>query len=149
MDSGEGDGMASAEVSGGTPDYSVAWTSFGTPANPDSLSQGLYTVTVTDANGCIAAESFTVGVDRIGEFEIIDGSVYPVPVGDVLNIRLTSPLYTDALVHVHDAQGRVLMTDVVRQGNQFLALDAASWSAGVYTIQLSTEGARASWSFVK
>ena len=149
MDSGEGDGMASAEVSGGTPDYSVAWTSFGTPANPDSLSQGLYTVTVTDANGCIAAESFTVGVNRIGEFEIIDGSVYPVPVGDVLNIRLTSPLYTDALVHVHDAQGRVLMTDVVRQGNQFLALDAASWSAGVYTIQLSTEGARASWSFVK
>ena len=32
---------------------------------------------------------------------------------------------------------------------QLLVLDAASWNAGVYTIQISNEEARASWSFVK
>ncbi|MDF3025694.1 MAG: gliding motility-related protein, partial [Fluviicola sp.] len=49
---------------GGTPGYTYDWT----PGNPTGdgtvsvtgLAAGTYTVTVTDANGCVASQSFTV-----------------------------------------------------------------------------------------
>jgi len=151
-DSGAGDGQADATVSGGTPDYTIVWNNMtGMEANPDSLSGGLYTATVTDANGCTASASLTVTVevDGIEELTALEGSVFPVPVGDVLNVRLATPLMGDARVDVRDVQGRLVATAQMRQNEQLLVLDAASWNAGVYTIQISTEEARASWSFVK
>ena len=149
LDSGAGDGQATHEVTGGTPDYTVVYSTFGVAANPDSLSQGLYTATVTDANGCDAAASFTVEADQVAELATVEGSIFPVPVGDVLNVRLERPLAESAQIQVLDAQGRIVMAKVIRQGEQVLALDATSWSTGLYNIQLTTKGARASWSFVK
>ena len=149
LDSGAGDGQATHEVTGGTPDYTVVYSTFGVAANPDSLAQGLYTATVTDANNCQAAFSFTVEADQVAELATVEGSIFPVPVGDVLNVRLERPLAESAQIQVLDAQGRIVMAKVIRQGEQVLALDATSWSTGLYNIQLTTKGARASWSFVK
>ena len=62
------DGTATASVSGGTPDlqgeYAYEWNTV--PAQFDSIAIGLtalqtYTVTVTDANGCIHIDSITIG----------------------------------------------------------------------------------------
>ena len=88
-------------------------------------------------------------VDGIEEFNALGGAIFPVPVGDELNIRLASPLTADAVVEVRDVQGRLIATTSMRHNQQQLKLDASTWNAGIYTIQLTTEGARASWSFVK
>lgn len=49
-------------TSGGNGGFIYAWTSnLGNTANPTNLDQGSYTVTVTDAKGCTASASFTVG----------------------------------------------------------------------------------------
>ena len=56
------DGSVSVSVSGGTGNYTYAWAPSGaTTANVTGLAAGLYTVTVTDANGCIATASQSVG----------------------------------------------------------------------------------------
>ena len=150
VDSGAGDGQAEATVTGGTPEYTVVWTNMtGMEVNPDSLSSGLYSATVTDANGCTASESLTMTVDGIEDIAVLEGALFPVPVNDQLNVRLAMPLTADALVEVRDVQGRLVSSAQMRQNEQLLVLDAASWTAGVYTLQLSTEEARASWSFVK
>ena len=150
QDSGAGDGQAEANVTGGTPDYSVVWNNMtGTEANPDSLSGGLYTAVVTDANGCTASASLTMTVDGIVEFTALDGSLFPVPVKDALNVRLATPLNSTASVDIRDVQGRLIESTQMLPNQQLLVLDAASWNAGVYTIQISNEEARASWSFVK
>ena len=150
VDSGAGDGQAESTVTGGTPEYTVVWTNItGVEVNPDSLSGGLYTAVVTDANGCTASASLTMTVDGIEEFNALGGAIFPVPVGDELNIRLASPLTADAVVEVRDVQGRLIATTSMRHNQQQLKLDASTWNAGIYTIQLITEGARASWSFVK
>lgn len=48
-------GTAAANASGGTPSYTYSWApSGGTGATASSLCPGIYTVTVTDANGCTA-----------------------------------------------------------------------------------------------
>lgn len=51
-------GSAEVEVSGGTPSYDYSWAS-GAPENPN-LCAGDYSLTVTDANGCITTDSFTI-----------------------------------------------------------------------------------------
>ena len=149
-DSGAGDGQAEATVTGGTPDYTVVWNNMtGMEANPDSLSGGLYTAIVTDANGCTATASLTMTVDGIVEFTALEGALFPVPVTDALNVRLATPLNSAARVDIRDVQGRLIESTQMLPNQQLLVLDAASWSAGVYTIQISNEEARASWSFVK
>jgi len=51
------DGILSVDASGGVPPYEYAWsTGFAGPAQP-GLSPGLYSFTVSDANGCSVAES--------------------------------------------------------------------------------------------
>ena len=149
-DSGAGDGQAEATVTGGTPDYTVVWNNMtGMEANPDSLSGGLYTAVVTDANGCTATASLTMTVDGIVEFTALEGALFPVPVTDALNVRLATPLNSAARVDIRDVQGRLIESTQMLPNQQLLVLDAASWNAGVYTIQISNEEARASWSFVK
>lgn len=45
-------GTVSAQVSGGTPPYSIIWSNGSTSAAQQNLCAGDYTVSVTDANGC-------------------------------------------------------------------------------------------------
>jgi gliding motility-associated-like protein len=54
-------GTLSTTVSGGTPNYSYAWSGGLAPvANPTGAAPGLYIVTVTDANGCTANASAVI-----------------------------------------------------------------------------------------
>jgi hypothetical protein len=58
---GQASGTATVTPSGGTAPYSYVWSPL--PANTqtaNNLTSGTYTVTVTDANGCITTQNFTV-----------------------------------------------------------------------------------------
>jgi len=57
---GQNDGSISLAPSGGTPPYSVLWST-GSTANPlQNLAPGDYITTITDANGCSATDTLTV-----------------------------------------------------------------------------------------
>ena len=147
------DGQAEATVTGGTPGYELVWNNMtGMSVNPDSLAGGLYTVVATDSLGCSATASFTMTVsevDGLGEVAVLEGALFPVPVGDELNVRLATPLNGAAQVDVRDAQGRLIARTQMRKFDQNLTLDATSWTSGIYTLQLTTKEAIASWKFVK
>jgi hypothetical protein len=54
------DGSSTAIINGGTPPYSYIWSNGGV-ANPQvNLAPGLYTVIVTDANGCTISDATSV-----------------------------------------------------------------------------------------
>lgn len=58
---GQADGQATVVATGGTAGYSYTWSPFGgNNATATSLFAGNYTVTVTDANGCIMQASVTI-----------------------------------------------------------------------------------------
>jgi len=63
---GENDGSIDLSVTGGTPNYTYAWTKTGdntfskTTQDISGLGPGTYNVTVTDANGCPDTASFTI-----------------------------------------------------------------------------------------
>jgi gliding motility-associated-like protein len=49
------DGSISTEVSGGTAPYSYSWSTGSTATGLSGLTAGIYTLEVTDANGCVAS----------------------------------------------------------------------------------------------
>ncbi len=53
-------GEATAVASGGTAPYTYLWSDGQTTATATGLSPGIYTVTVTDANGCTAVASIEI-----------------------------------------------------------------------------------------
>jgi gliding motility-associated-like protein len=65
---GQATGSATAEASGGTAPYSYSWDSdpVQTAALAENLAAGVYTVTVTDANGCTATSTVTITQPPVG-----------------------------------------------------------------------------------
>ena len=51
---GGNDGRASAFVNGGTPPYNYVWSNTQTSSTIENLAPGIYSVTITDLNGCQA-----------------------------------------------------------------------------------------------
>lgn len=76
---GESNGSVTVSVSGGVAPYTFQWSNGETGATIDSLSAGAYTVTVTDANGCTAAE--TIDVSDASSEVTISGTVTNVICG--------------------------------------------------------------------
>lgn len=58
---GSSDGTAVATASGGTSPYSYVWSSGTVGDTATGLAAGTYTVIATDANGCTASATYTVG----------------------------------------------------------------------------------------
>jgi len=57
---GENNGSASVTATGGAGPYSYEWTGGETTSSITGLGAGNYDVTVTDDNGCISIETFTI-----------------------------------------------------------------------------------------
>ncbi|MBI4646521.1 MAG: SprB repeat-containing protein [Bacteroidia bacterium] len=51
------DGAIDISVTGGTPSYSYSWSDGNSTEDIAALTAGIYTVTVTDSNGCTAVDS--------------------------------------------------------------------------------------------
>ena len=58
-------GDINLNVSGGTPGYTFSWSNAAVVEDPQSLPQGTYTVTISDANSCTKTASVTVPGDFV------------------------------------------------------------------------------------
>jgi len=58
-------GNATATTTGGTPNYSYIWNNGATSSSTNNLVAGVYSVTVTDQNGCTANSKLSVDVELL------------------------------------------------------------------------------------
>lgn len=54
------DGSITSDISGGIPPYQISWNFGSTQPNLLGIGPGIYEITVTDANACVAVESVTI-----------------------------------------------------------------------------------------
>ncbi len=86
---GADDGWATVEANGGTTPYTYAWPAPGSQTTPTAtgLADGTYTVTATDANGCMGTVDVTIGAGPALTISAL-GDIGPLcpgaSVGDIL-----------------------------------------------------------------
>lgn len=141
---GGANGTATATASGGTPPYTITWS----PGNSSGetitgLTAGNYTATVTDANGCTATSTVTVGSNvGINDLGLADAiRTYPNPTEGLLTIELPSD--RDILhITMSDMTGRAVK-QIPASCSGRMTLDLSSLAEGVYHLSFYTAEARA------
>jgi hypothetical protein len=131
--------LAGAEFS------AYAWTLNGLTI-PDATTNeisvgevGLYTVTVTDANGCTASASFEVQVVGLADLGLTDAiAIYPNPSNGntTLSIQLLEEQQVNLLIL--DLQGKIQFQQnyAFKSGKNEVLLDLSALADGVYFLQL-------------
>lgn len=138
---GAKDGSITTTVIGGANPYSYLWSNGASTPSISQLAGGIYTLTITDANGCtqvltaqVKTTIATHEADWIGSLQL---SPNPTNGAALLEIQL---LQAEALrLRVHDAAGRLvweLAADAAATINQII--DLQNYAAGVYHLSIQS-----------
>ena len=139
-------GSISITVSGGTPDYIIGWT------GPDGFTSededitgmgGLYTVTVTDSNGCVTTLDIEMEVViSVVELMTFPMEAYPNPATSELWIASSS--WSGMVeVSIYDATGRMVYNQDIQGSNQNIRLDVSTYAGGIYNVMVRSGMKRA------
>lgn len=147
----EATGSVSAEVTGGASPYSYAWSIPNSPdsSRVDSLPEGIYRLTVTDANSCTAERPVIVERDTVtavNELSPLQATILlqPNPTsGDaLLDVELEEPM--DLQIEIYSLLGQRLWQHTEgRLKKMAFTLPTAEFAAGTYLIRIAAEGKQA------
>ncbi len=126
------DGAINLTVSGGIPTYTYSWSNGAQTEDLNNVGADTYTVTIADANGCTAIESFTIsapsGIEETAAFGIV--KIYPNPFTQQFAVELDNK---DAIISVFNASGSLLLTTKER------IINISEAANGLYFLQLKNE----------
>lgn len=133
------DGSISLSTTGGATPYNFSWSNGATTENLTNVAPGSYTITVTDANGCISTMTFTVGVvtgiasiDRSGA----GLSLYPNPSNNTATLDANGQTITS--FKIMDVLGQVVSQ--AQPGKSKVIINSGALNQGVYFIQAIING---------
>jgi len=125
---GENNGSATISSSGGTPAYSYSWNNGQTTASVVNLSAGNYSVTVTDAHGCVAASAVSISQPASGVVAAFTANTYTLDLAASSNVSFTNGSSGATLYQWNfgDASGTIVATNPIH----------AYTFTGTYTVTL-------------
>ncbi len=136
-DSGNADGTVSATPAGGTSPYNFVWNTIPpqTAGTATNLTFGMYTVVVTDDNGCTVTDSgaviLFVGIEKFGEGagEVL---LYPNPASSEMNV--VSTIADVQFFNVYDITGKQVLNVNIESGTNTLTI--SDLTNGMYVYQI-------------
>lgn len=133
-------GAVNVTISGGTSPYTSVWSNAAQTEDLTAVAAGVYTTTVTDANGCTATKTDTV--DFIVGITVVDGSysinMYPNPTQGMAYVDVKLDAANDVTVEVYNVAGQIV--DKVKEygvTETRIALDLTQHAAGVYNTKIT------------
>ncbi len=134
---------ATVLVDGGIMPYTYQWSTepVQTSVTANNLSDGTYTVTITDAMGCTISATSTIGGMSTSISDInslITYDLFPNPTNSLLTIEANFNESEEGIVNVFNVLGKRQWQEPFNTNNLRLILDVTSWESGVYFIQLET-----------
>jgi len=143
------DGVITATVSGGTPNYYYYWTPGGIGgASIDSLAPGSYNLCVADDNLCIQCFDTIVSfTNALQENVTLNNAVtvFPNPFTTNTSIRMADTKFSDlenVKLEVFDVWGRIVNGVVIKSANSAggyseININAAAIAPGMYLFKLT------------
>ena len=144
-DSSAGGWTLTLDVSGGIGPYDIQWSaSTGGQTGPvaSGLDPGYYSVSVTDANGCLLALEIpvgTVGTEQPDAISSLQLSPNPASGWTTLTVQLERPMAMGVAVFNH--LGQVIMTQETKAGEtrHALTIETGTLPDGAYWISVVAE----------
>ena len=140
-DLGNNEGSIDLNITGGTPGYTFEWSNGATTEDLSDLSAGIYTVFVTDLNGCtaeISTEVLNESNANTSTLQDIALNVYPNP--SYGNVKI-SWKGSGMKLSVIEQSGRVVMNRSIQNYQTIMLTDL---EAGMYMVTIkSTNGSTA------
>jgi len=99
---------------------------------------GLYSVTITDINGCVARDSILI---------ITSAVIFPNPVSDYLVVNLTNYQNVPTFQLI-DELGRVVKYSIIKNDTEF-KIDCRHLAKGTYFLNISSGEEKSQYKFVK
>ena len=128
-------GSANVSVSGGTAPYTYLWDDSNNQTTDTviNLQAGTYSVTVTDAIGCIQVDSVDISdFSAISDIENSSINIYPNPSNGILNIENIS----NTEIYIYNILGEQISHYFIKDENT--SLDISNLSNGTYLLKLVT-----------
>ncbi|TNE63249.1 MAG: T9SS type A sorting domain-containing protein [Bacteroidetes bacterium] len=141
-------GMISLTASGGAGEYlddptlyQYAWNTGEDTTALNNLGAANYTVTISDASGCVGPQVLEVTVGQIvktAQPEIVEEMhLFPNPVRDRLQVELRLKAPVDVRMELLDLTGQVLLKKRIDPSVHIKQeLDLHGWAAGTYILQI-------------
>ena len=129
----------SADVTGGTYPYTYSWllnnNQVSTSAIYTPVLNGIYTLLVTDANGCTSTDTYNYTLISLNDLSNESVSIYPNPFSDKLYIELIGVRgQIDYVVKMYDARGRLVVDR--KMNTSIITIDRRKLSSGEYYLNI-------------
>lgn len=132
---GSNNGSIDVTVNGGVGGYTFLWSNGMTTEDVSGLAPGVYSVIVTDGNGCAASSTFvvtsTAGIEDIN-FVSDQTFVYPNPASDFVVISVVG--FRIDKVEIYDVLGQIAYTGEPK--NSKVEISTSELQQGVYFVKI-------------
>ena len=137
--SGENDGTATINITGGTPPYNTDWQG----NDPLALASGTYVVSVTDSNMCEGSTSFTIETLAINEINNYNINLFPNPTTSILTIEFINNKTQVINMELVDYIGRSVINNIYNHelpfGKSNITLNLSNLNSGVYYLKVAND----------
>ena len=130
------------EIYGPTGLFATTSNNMGVSFTINPLLTGVYTLVVTDANGCIDSAQYNVTPSSLINIESINNfNIYPNPSRDIFNLSFNSLIQQDIYISIYNILGEEIYNQFINGfiGKFSTKFNLVSFSKSVYILELKTD----------
>lgn len=141
---GLNDGSATAETMFGVPPFVFEWSTGATTQAIENLAPGEYTVTVTDASGCIDMQTVEI-LEGMVSTQMIEGlqsfSIFPNPSNGQFNVKVSFDNPKNLTLEILDITGRIIQFSPLEKAKEKQwSVDISNFASGLYLVKVKADG---------
>lgn len=140
---GTGLGSAMVTASGGTPPYAYTWNGMAGGADSTGLTTGIYSVVITDANGCtdtveVGVDDYNVSIDQIDYLRRL--AISPNPTTGIATIDLALTQHAEVGISIYTIEGKLIAGFVQTNINELRReIDLSAYPNGMYFVRVAID----------
>ncbi len=134
-----GDGAIDVTISDGSGSITFLWSNFNPTEDQSNLNEGLYVLIVSDDYCTVTNEYLILGPAALDEKQNLQVEVYPNPGQSTININLSESAAETIYLEIHDALGKIILSDAIQEGEKKHELNLSDCSSGIYFLVLKNK----------